>query len=71
MPYQYEIMCTEEGSKVKVLAETYEPGKPESKDAGYWRQKLGSRAEELRYLKSAERYWYGESFGSEKRKKPA
>jgi len=71
MPYRYEEKCGPEGEKVKVLAETYEPGKPDDKDAGAWRQKLASRAEELRYLKSAERYWYGEAFGSEKRKKPA
>ena len=71
MPYRYEEKCSESGEIVKVLAETYEPGKPDDKDAGQWRKKLGSRAEELRYLKSAERYWYGEPFGSEKRRKPA
>ncbi len=71
MPYQYEEKCDAEGHLTKVLGDTAEPGKPEDKDAGQWREKLGSRAEELRYLKSAERYWYGESFGSEKRKNPA
>ncbi len=71
MPYQYEEKCTPEGTVTRVLSGTFEPGKPEGKGDGSWRQKLGSRAEELRYLKSAERYWYGESFGSEKRKKPA
>jgi hypothetical protein len=55
-----------------VLGETYEPGKPQGKDDGRWRQKLGTRAEELKYLETAERYWYGKDWpGSEKRKKPA
>jgi len=58
--------------EVEVLAETYEPGRPEGEEAGRWRQKLESREERLKYLKNGERYWYGtEGFGSEKRKKPA
>ena len=37
-----------------------------------WRQKLESRDEKLKYLKTGERYWYSDDwFGSEKRKKPA
>ena len=71
MPYRYEDKCSASGEVIKVLAETYEPGKPDGNQDGNWRQKLGSRSEELRYLKSAERYWYGEPFGSEKRRKPA
>ena len=71
MPYQYEDKCNAEGEPTKVLGGTFEPGKPEDKAAGLWRKKLGSRADELRYLKSAERYWYGDSFGSEKRRNPA
>jgi hypothetical protein len=59
--------------KVEVLGATYEPGKPEGKDMGKWRQKLESRQEKLKYLRSGERYWYSneEWFGSEKRKNPA
>ena len=39
---------------------------------GRWRQKLGTRAEELKYLETGERYWYGRDWpGSEKRKQPA
>lgn len=59
--------------KVEVLGATYEPGKPEGKDMGKWRQKLESRQEKLKYLQSGERYWYSneEWFGSEKRKNPA
>lgn len=60
------------GSKGEILGETYEPGMPSGKTMGQWRQKLTSREEKLRYLESAERYFYGkEPFGSEKRKKPA
>jgi hypothetical protein len=58
--------------KVEVLGPTYEPGHPESKTEGRWRQKLGSRKEKLKYLQTAERYWYAkEGYGSEKRKNPA
>lgn len=58
--------------KVEVLGATYEPGKPEAKNEGRWRQKLGSRKEKLKYLQTAERYWYSkEGYGSEKRKTPA
>ena len=57
---------------VEVLGATFEEGKPDSVEAGKWRQKMGSRAEKLKYLETAERYWYAkESYGSEKRKKPA
>ena len=57
---------------VEVLGETFEKGKPNSKDLGRWREKLESREQKLRYLQSGERYFYGkEWFGSEKRKTPA
>ena len=60
------------GKKVKVLDETYEPGKPDcigcGKDLG-WRSNLKTKEEKLKYLKSAERYWYSSDwFGSEKAK---
>jgi hypothetical protein len=71
MPYNYEEKCTQRASRSGAGRKPYEPGKPGGENDGRWRQKLGSRTEELRYLKSAERYWYGESFGSEKRQKPA
>ncbi len=58
--------------KVEVLGETYEKGKPTGEEMGRWRQKLESREEKLKYLQSAERYWYGKDwFGSEKRRTPA
>ena len=57
---------------VEVLGTTYEAGKPGGEEAGKWRQKMQSRKEKLKYLETAERYWYSkEWYGSEKRKKPA
>ena len=62
----------ENKSGVKVLGETYEPGKPDGKELGKWRNKLETREEKLKYLRSGERYWFNpEGFGSEKRKNPA
>ena len=58
-----------DGSTVKILGETFEPGKPA--ESGSWRQKFETRVEMLRYLQYGERYWGGEDYGSEKRKKPA
>ena len=58
--------------KVNILGETYEAGEPRGEAAGRWRQKLENRDEQLKYLKSGERYWYSDDwFGSEKRKNPA
>lgn len=68
MTEQYEEKPTAGGGVARVLAGTYVPGRPEGKGDGGWRQKLAERTDALRYLKSAERYWYGESFGSEKRR---
>ena len=70
--YQIEEKSAPNRDKVEVLGETYEKGKPEGEEMGRWRQKLGERSEKLKYLSTAERYWYGEEwFGSEKRKTPA
>ncbi|MFH1002931.1 MAG: hypothetical protein V1780_02170 [Chloroflexota bacterium] len=58
--------------KPAVLGPTFEKGKPEGKELGKWRYKLPSREEKIRYLKTAERYWYSQDwFGSERRKNPA
>lgn len=57
---------------VEVLGATYEAGKPSGEEPGKWRQKLESRKDKLKYIETAERYWYSkEWYGSEKRKKPA
>ncbi len=37
-----------------------------------WREKIKSREEMMKYLQTADRYWYSDDwFGSEKRKNPA
>jgi hypothetical protein len=72
MEYNIEKKKAPEWGEVEVLGPTYEEGKPEGEEAGRWRQKLQSREEKLRYLRSGERYWYSDEwFGSEKRKNPA
>jgi len=72
MEYKVEEKSAPGRDKVEVLGETFEEGKPEGEEMGRWRQKLGSRKEKLKYLQTAERYWYGKDwFGSEKRKTPA
>lgn len=53
----------------KDLKHMYKPGKPEK--PLNWLKKLSDQSEKLKYLKNAERYWFGEGFGSEKRKNPA
>lgn len=58
-----------DGKTVKILGETYESGQPTTN--GSWRGKFNTRDEMLQYLKYGERYWGGEDYGSEKRKKPA
>lgn len=72
MEYKTKKKKMANGTEVTVLAETFEQGKPEAKELGRWRQKLSSRDEKLKYLKTAERYWYSNDwYGSEKRKNPA
>ena len=70
--YKVEEAKAPNRDKVEVLGATYEKGKPEGEEMGRWRQKLANRADKLKYLKTAERYWYSSDwFGSEKRKTPA
>ncbi len=72
MDYKVEKKSAPGWKQVEVLGETYEPGQPQGQEMGRWRQKLSSRADRLKDLETAERYWYGkEWYGSEKRKKPA
>jgi hypothetical protein len=72
LEYKVEMRTAPGRKEVEVLGDTYEPGQPEGEEPGRWRQKLSTREEKLKYLQTAERYWYSkESFGSEKRKKPA
>ncbi len=72
MEYKIEKKNAPGWGEVDVLGATFEEGKPEGKEVGKWRQKLGTRQEKLKYLETGERYWYSkEWFGSEKRKNPA
>ncbi len=73
MEYEVEKKSAPGRDKVEVLGATFEKGKPKTGGKeGRWRHKLGSREEKLKYLQTAERYWYGKDwFGSEKRKTPA
>ena len=72
MEFKVEKRSSPGWKQVEVLGETYDPGVPEGEEVGRWRQKLASRDERLKYLQTAERYWYSkEGFGSERRKKPA
>ena len=60
------------GKTVKILGESYDPGAPECVGCGEdlgWRGKFKSKQDKIKYLKSAERYWYSKDwFGSEKSK---
>mgnify|MGYP000450987810 CR=1 FL=1 len=72
MQYQIEKKKAPGRDEVEVLGATFEEGAPRGEDLGRWRQKLTSREERLKYLRSGERYWYSDDwFGSEKRKTPA
>jgi hypothetical protein len=72
MEYKVEKKNAPGRDEVEVLGATFEEGKPEGEELGKWRQKLGSREDKLKYLRTGERYWYGKDwFGSEKRKTPA
>ena len=72
MEYVVEKKSAPGWGEVEVLGVTFEEGKPEGKELGRWRYKLGTREEKLKYLETGERYWFGEEwYGSEKRKTPA
>lgn len=72
MEYEVTEKFAPNRDKVEVLGATYEAGKSAGEELGRWRHKLASREEKLRYLETAEHYWYGkEWYGSEKRKNPA
>jgi hypothetical protein len=72
MKNEVEMKSAPGRDRVEILGPTYEQGKPHTVEEGWWRQKLGSRSEKLKYLETGERYFYSQDwFGSEKRKKPA
>ncbi len=53
----------------EIIEPNFEEGKPSEPDK--WRLKLPDRQRMMKYLETGERYWYGESFGSERRKSKA
>lgn len=72
MDYKVKKVKAPGRDEVELLGETYEAGTPEDISLGGWRQKLESREDKLKYLKTGERYWYSDEwYGSEKRKNPA
>lgn len=58
-----------DGTEVEIVGETYDGGLPDGPDK--WRGKMGDFDNMISYIKTAQRYYYGESYGSEKRKNPA
>ena len=72
MEYKIEKKSAPGRKEVEILGATFEEGATEGAETGKWRQKLGSRAEKLKYLETGERYFYSNDwYGSEKRKNPA
>jgi hypothetical protein len=72
MEYKIDKVKAPGRNEVELLGETFEKGMPDDKELGKWRQKLGSRQDIMKYLKTGERYWYSDDwYGSEKRKNPA
>jgi hypothetical protein len=58
--------------EVEILGSTFDEGTPHGEEMGKWNQKFSSRSENLKYLQTAQRYFFSEDwFGSEKRKNPA
>lgn len=56
MQYKIEKKSAPGREEVEVLGATFEEGKPEGKELGKWREKLVSRQEKLKYLRSSEGY---------------
>lgn len=52
----------------EILKKICKEGKPEKPLR--WK-KFQDRDEVLKFIRTSERYWFGEGFGSEKRKTPA
>ncbi len=67
--YQLEEKVDFAGRPVKLIKDNYDPGVPAEKED--WRSRDADRDEALKQVKTSLRYWYAESYGSEKRKKPA
>ncbi len=57
------------GMDVDLIQACYEPGAAQGKYD--WRSMVDDKEQMMQDLKTSLRYWYGEGYGSEKRKKPA
>jgi hypothetical protein len=57
------------GRPVQLIENNYEAGQAEGK--GDWRAKFTDKQEMIQQVKTELHYWYGEGYGSERRKKPA
>lgn len=57
------------GRKVKLIQESYDAGEAQGKED--WRSKFKDKEEMIQQVKTELHYWYGEGYGSERRKKPA
>jgi hypothetical protein len=67
--YQLEEKADFAGHLVKLIKDNYVKGVPTEKED--WRSIEEDRAEMLKHVRTSLRYWYSESHGSERRKKPA
>jgi len=67
--YKLKEMKDFAGKKVKLIQESYEPGQAQGKED--WRNKGEDKEGLIQQVKTELHYWYGPSFGSERRKKPA
>jgi hypothetical protein len=67
--YKLKEMKDFAGHKVKLIQESYAPGQAQGKED--WRNKSEDKEGLIKQVKTELHYWYGPSFGSERRKKPA
>jgi len=69
--YEYSFTEMENcvGKKVPMIQDSADPGQAQGK--ADWRAKIEDRDDMLQHVKTDLHYWYGEGYGSERRKKPA
>lgn len=69
--YKYKLVEMDDcaGKKVEMIQDSADPGEAEGK--ADWRSKIDDTDEMLQHVKTDLHYWYGEGYGSERRKKPA
>ncbi|MCP4717640.1 MAG: acetyl-CoA decarbonylase/synthase complex subunit delta [Deltaproteobacteria bacterium] len=69
--YQYQLQKKEsfDGKNVELIQENYDPGPAQGKFN--WREAITDRKDQLQHVQTDLHYWYGEGYGSERRKKPA